>query len=267
MTWDGSDVEKFDTWFRTPEGRFALEQEVNLMDHLISSWPRRKRKLLEIGCGTGIFLEHLYRSGFDVTGVDKSSVMLDGAVERLGKRASLYQCNGEILPFDDNEFDFTVLWTVLEFCSDPEALITEAARVSAGGILVGFLNRHSIYYFTHGKMWPWASANTLRMSHWFSPSEMRGALYGGTGYKPTITRSVLPGPMWSWKTKVPWKYLNGFVYPPYVGAFTGCRVDFCNRIPLNPLHAWKSSSAGMSSSKRKDLKPECYRGSKCSLEK
>ncbi|CCO22980.1 class I SAM-dependent methyltransferase [Maridesulfovibrio hydrothermalis] len=259
MVWDGFDAEKFDEWFKTPAGRFALEQEVNLMDHLISGWPRRKRKLLEVGCGTGLFLEHLYRCGFDISGVDHSPVMLEAARKRLGKRASLYLCNGEILPFDDNEFDFTVLWTVLEFCSDPDAMLSEAARVSAGGVLVGFLNRHSIYFLTHGKMWTWASESTLRKAKWFSPSEMSRAIKEGTGYKPVVTRSVLPGPMWSWKKQVPWKQLNGFVYPPYVGAFTGCRVDFSNRRPLNPLHAWKHMPSAVSSAKRKALKQECFR--------
>lgn len=261
MVWDGFDAEKFETWFKTPVGLFALDQEVKLMDHLISGWPRRKRKLLEVGCGTGLFLDHLYRCGFDITGVDRSSVMLDAADKRLGKRASLYLCNGEILPFDDNEFDFTVLWTVLEFCSDPQAMLQEAARVSAGGILVGFLNRHSIYFFTHGRMWPWASPSTLRQARWFSPSEMGKMINNETGYRAVLTRSVLPGPMWSWKKQTPWKQLNGFVYPPYLGAFTGCRVDFRNRTPMNPLHAWKQMPSAASSTKRKSLKPECFRDS------
>ncbi len=56
MVWDGFDAEKYETWFKTPAGQFALEQEFGLMDHLISGWPRRKRKLLEVGCGTGLSL-------------------------------------------------------------------------------------------------------------------------------------------------------------------------------------------------------------------
>ncbi|WP_320171434.1 methyltransferase domain-containing protein [Maridesulfovibrio sp.] len=261
MVWNGVDAEKFDTWFKTPEGGFALEQEVLIMDSLISAWPRRKRKLLEIGCGTGLFLDHLYRCGFDITGVDRSPVMLEAARKRLGNRASLHLCNGESLPFDDNEFDFTLLWTVLEFCSDPVAMLSEAARVSAGGLLVGFLNRHSIYFFTHGRMWAWASPSTLRSAHWYSPSEMRRMIKDGSGYSPAAIRSVLPGPMWSWKDRTPWKQLNGIIYPPYFGAFTACRVDFSNRRPMNPLHAWKHIPPVATMAKSKQLKPECFHDS------
>lgn len=261
MVWNGFDAEKFEMWFKTPTGQFALEQEAGLMDNLISAWPRRKRKLLEVGCGTGLFLDHLYRGGFDITGVDRSPIMLESARRRLGNRASLYLCNGENLPFEENEFDFTLLWTVLEFSADPEAMLREAARVSAGGVLVGFLNRHSIYFFTHGRMWPWASPSTLRSAHWFSPSEMRRMIKKNCGYSPSITRSVLPGPMWSWKMKSPWKQLNGIIYPPYFGAFTACRVDFHHRRPMNPLYAWKQMPSAVTSTKRKELKPECFRDS------
>jgi SAM-dependent methyltransferase len=241
MVWDGFDAEKYEKWFRTPEGKFALEQEIRIMDHMISVWPRRKSKLLEIGCGTGIFLDHLYRCGFDVSGIDHSPVMLQAARKRMGNKASLHLCNGERLAFDDNEFDFTVLWTVLEFCSDPVAMLKEAARVSAGGVLIGFLNRHSIYFLTHGRMWPWASNGTLRQANWFSLPGMNRLISKSTGCRSRSTRSVLPGPMWSWKETSPWKQLNGFIYPPIVGAFTVTRVDFVSRRPLTPIHAWKTA--------------------------
>ncbi len=241
MVWDGFDAEQFDKWFRTPEGKFALDQELRIMDHMISAWPRRKSKLLEIGCGTGIFLEHLYRCGFDVTGIDHSPVMLQAARKRMGNKASLHLCNGERLAFDDKEFDFTVLWTVLEFSDDPDAMLKEAARVSAGGVLVGFLNRHSIYFLTHGRMWPWASTSTLRKARWFSLPQMHRKIIRASGFIPKSTRSVLPGPMWSWKDASPWKQINGIIYPPFFGAFTASRVDFIGRKPLTPLPAWKTA--------------------------
>lgn len=240
MVWNGFDAEQYEKWFRSPEGKFALEQELRIMDHMISIWPRRKSKLLEIGCGTGIFLEHLYHCGFDVSGVDCAPAMLQAARKRMGNKASLHLCNGELLAFDDNEFDFTVLWTVLEFCSDPEAMLKEAARVSAGGILVGFLNRHSIYFLTHGRMWPWASTSTLREANWFSLPQMHHVIHSATGFRPTM-RSVLPGPQRTWKESSPWKQLNGYIYPPFIGSFTAARVDFLKRKPLTPIHVWKTA--------------------------
>ncbi|NCC94898.1 MAG: methyltransferase domain-containing protein, partial [Opitutae bacterium] len=42
----------------------------------MAPWPRRKQKLLDIGCGTGMFLEFFWSCGFDLTGMDKSPDML-----------------------------------------------------------------------------------------------------------------------------------------------------------------------------------------------
>jgi SAM-dependent methyltransferase len=60
MNWDALSYER---WFETPAGRFALEQERRLLEGVVAGWPRRCKTLLEVGCGTGIFLELLYHTG------------------------------------------------------------------------------------------------------------------------------------------------------------------------------------------------------------
>lgn len=143
MHWD---PDRYEQWFDTPHGQFALEREVQLLQAVLAGWPRRGRKLLEIGCGTGLFLEHLYQMGFDVSGIDSSPDMIMAARQRFGNRAELYHGDGELLPFIDNEFDYAFLWSVLEFTDDPAAMLAEAARVAEKGLLIGFLNRNSLYY-------------------------------------------------------------------------------------------------------------------------
>lgn len=231
MSWD---AQRYEQWFGTPEGQFAMQQEMRLLGDMISGWPRRNRKLLEIGCGTGLFLEKLWDMGFDVTGVDKSPAMLEAARKRFSKRAALHLGNGEHLPFADDEFDYVLLWTVLEFTEDPAAMLREAARVAESGILIGFLNRFSLYSLSCR-----GSGGSLDKASWFSPPQMRSLVRAETGRYPGKTSSVLPGPPSTWNEKRFWKFVNSRIYPSCCGSFVATRVDFKDIRPLNPLHAWK----------------------------
>ena len=228
MTWD---AEKYEQWFASPMGQNALYCERRLLDHMVAGWPRRGAKLLEVGCGTGLFLESLWQKGFDVTGVDLSPGMVKAARSRLGQNAEISVGNGECLPFSQNEFDFVVLWTVLEFCSDPGAILREAARVGEHGVLVGFLNRWSFYYLSHGN----EPHKTLGRGRWYSWPQMKRMITVNAGRAPQAARSVLLGPVSTWREKFPYRLANSCLIPPWTGAFTAARVDFRDQRPLTPI--------------------------------
>jgi len=232
------DALRYDQWFATPQGRFALGAERRLLDSVVAEWPRRNQRVLEIGCGTGMFQQILFDDGFSVAGLDKSPDMIEVARRRLGPGAELYVGDGECLPFADKEYDFCVLWTVLEFCEDPGAVLAEAARVAAKGLLIGFLNRHSAYWLARGCPWPWAGDNTLRRARWFTWPEMRALCLIHTGKTPARTRSVLPGPPSTWCEAQPWRSLNNLVLPPLFGAICAMRIDLVGYQPLTPIYAW-----------------------------
>ncbi len=198
---------------------------------MVAGWPRRGTKLLEVGCGTGIFLESLWQKGFDVTGVDLSPGMVKAAQTRFGKRAEISVGNGECLPYSEGEFDFVVLWTMLEFCSDPGAVLREAARVAEQGVLVGFFNRWSFYYYSHGN----ESHKTLGRACWYSWPQMRRMIRVNVGLAPQHARSVLPGPVATWKDGFPYQLVNSRLAPPWFGAFTAARVDFKDERPLTSI--------------------------------
>jgi len=233
MSWD---PDRYEAWFDTPEGRYALDREVRLLQEVLAGWPRRKHKILEIGCGTGLFLETLYQMGLDVTGMDKSAEMLRAARTRFGNRAELHQGHGEHMPYSDNEFDYALLWSVLEFSDEPEAMLAEAARVAEKGLLIGFLNKNSLYYYMNMR----GSESSLGRAHWFTWCEMQDLVHRATGFRPTLARSVLAGPMKTWKHSGLSHQLNAHILPPALGAFVAVRVDFVNMKPLTPLFAWKS---------------------------
>jgi SAM-dependent methyltransferase len=232
MVWD---PERYEQWFDTPEGRFALDSETRLLQSVLAGWPRRGHKLVELGCGTGLILEILYQMGLDVTGLDSSPEMLAAARKRLGNRAELHLGNGELTPYADNEFDYAFLWSVLEFADNPEAMLAEAARVAEKGILVGFLNKHSLYYGMNVR----GTGSTLDSGAWHTWCEIQDMIRRATGFRPTLAQSVLPGPMQTWRAGRVARIVNWGLYPPYVGAFAAVRVDFVNMRPLNPLFVWR----------------------------
>ncbi|MEW5774345.1 MAG: class I SAM-dependent methyltransferase [Thermodesulfobacteriota bacterium] len=231
---DQDSVRRYEEWFASRPGAFAFARERSLLERLIAGWPRRGQKLLEIGCGPGLFLEAFWEAGFEVSGLDKDPYMLRRARERLGGRADLHLGDAAHLPFDDNEFDFAALVTVVEFAPEPGRVILEAARVAQKGLLIGFLNRHSLYYLEKGRPWPWARRGRLRRAHWYAPGEMRRLAAACLGPRPTAGGSVLAGPTCTWRNALPCRWLNCAV-PFGLGGFAALRVDLYGDRPLTPI--------------------------------
>jgi len=87
-------------------------------------------RVLEVGCGTGHWLEHLRPRVVYAFGLDPSTPMLARASgERVRARA-------EALPFDAETFDVVLLVNALHHVGDKEGALVEARRVLAPG---GFL--------------------------------------------------------------------------------------------------------------------------------
>ncbi len=221
--WDDRDtVRRYEEWFDTRAGAFALSAERRLVEFLVSGWPRRGSTFLDVGCGPGLMLEMLYESGFDVTGLDASPAMLAAAHARMDGRAELQVGNAEHLPYDDNHFDYVSLLTVLEFVDDPQLALAEACRVAARGVVVTMLNRWSLYYLSHGKR------GALRKAHWYTPVALRAMLRKAADKRPFTMRSVLPGPFVTWREAMPWGQLNSMLLPYGLGSYMGVRVDMCH---------------------------------------
>ncbi len=230
---------EYDHWFETEAGRFAFVQEKKLIQHHVSAWPRRKQSLLDIGCGTGMFLELFWESGFDVYGMDASARMLARARQKMGNRVDLHLGRAQHLPFDDNEFDFSSIITVLEFCREPDKVIREAARVSKKGLLICHLNKTSLYYL-NTRLFSRNSPKMLKSARWFSFGQMKRLIRENLGPRQIYALSVLPGTSSMWKDHWLTRYLHICFWPPFLGAFTGIRVDLLDHDPLKtPLMAIK----------------------------
>jgi ubiquinone/menaquinone biosynthesis C-methylase UbiE len=139
--------EEYERWFQTPIGRLVKKFETDLILDLLR--PSPGERILDAGCGTGIFTADILDRGPGVTGLDLSLPMLRKAKSKGYARLELLQGNMRGLPFPEGFFDKTVSITALEFIEEAKQAIEELFRVTknSGTIVVATLNRLS----------PWAA--------------------------------------------------------------------------------------------------------------
>ena len=137
-----ADAQSHENWFRSPRGQRALAFEQELFRKIWT--PVSPQRVLEVGCGSGVFLEWFKSQGHMVAGLEPSSSALELARRRLSPKVRLDQGFAENLPYDDNEFDTVALITSLEFVDDPDLALKEACRVARRNVLLGVLNKYSI---------------------------------------------------------------------------------------------------------------------------
>ena len=107
------------------------------------------RRLLDIGCGTGLSFIALLESGWEVTGCDISPAMLERARARTGDSATLVGADMRSLP-ELGEFD--LVWSLNDSLNDLlspgelEAALSGMQRnLAPGGVVLFDLNTLTIY--------------------------------------------------------------------------------------------------------------------------
>jgi SAM-dependent methyltransferase len=95
----------------------------------------RAGRVLEVGCGSGLFLQYLREHGYDVEGVEMSKVDVDYARTYLG--VPVLHSTFDAAPLPEDRYDLVLLVYVLEHLLDPRAAVTRAFRaLRPGGWLV-----------------------------------------------------------------------------------------------------------------------------------
>lgn len=114
---------------------------------------RPGRRALELGCGTGVFLERVATSGAEIRGIDLSDELLGKARARLARftNVSLDRGNAEELPYPDDHFDAVYGSSVLHHLDLDAALRATFRVLKPGGRLVfaepNILNPQVTYMF------------------------------------------------------------------------------------------------------------------------
>jgi SAM-dependent methyltransferase len=87
------------------------------------------QRVLDVGCGVGVFLGLVAGRGAEPHGIDASEALIDLARERLAG-ADLRVGDMESLPYDDATFDLVTGFTSFFFANDMVASLREAGRVA-----------------------------------------------------------------------------------------------------------------------------------------
>lgn len=95
------------------------------------------RRILDVGCGHGALARALAKRGAVVTGIDPQDEAV-AAAQAAVPDATFTRATAEALPYADGAFDAVVIHNALHHvpASLMAAALTEAARVSAGPVLV-----------------------------------------------------------------------------------------------------------------------------------
>ena len=89
-------------------------------------------EVLEVGCGSGVFLRALADLGARPTGLDAAPALIEIARRRVPE-ADLHVGDMQFLPFEDDSFDAVAGFSSFFFAADLVEAIREAGRVAKPG--------------------------------------------------------------------------------------------------------------------------------------
>jgi len=171
----------YDVWYHSPEGRLIEKAIERICAALVGV--NVGERLLDIGCGSGNHLLLFNRMGFDVSGIDASEYMIKKAKDRFGNSYILERAFAEDLPFDDNEFDITILINTLEFLDNPLAALREAGRVSRRLVFIGVANGMSLNGL-YSKIRGYSGDPFLKKTRFYTSWQLKSLLSRAYGNMP-----------------------------------------------------------------------------------
>ncbi|MBI3354053.1 MAG: class I SAM-dependent methyltransferase [Nitrospirae bacterium] len=143
----------YDKWYSTPLGSLCDKLEKDAVFSLADV--KEGELVLDVSCGTGNYSLELKRRGARVIGLDISSEMLSIAkkkAENEGLNIDFIRADAAMPPFKNNSFDLITSILILEFADKPDKMIESWGRLlkSDGRIVIGFLNRYSLWALKRG---------------------------------------------------------------------------------------------------------------------
>jgi len=118
---------------------------------LSAAGERIQGRILENGCGIGLYLEHLQPFGGELFGLEFD---LDRARQAKDSGSYILGGAGEQLPFPENSFDLILSNEVIEHVRDDRQAVQEMVRVlKVGGRIALFCPNRWYPFETHGIYW------------------------------------------------------------------------------------------------------------------
>ncbi len=128
--------------------RIMLRRKVRLVKRFTN---HIEPELLDIGCGTGHFLQTARAAGFRVTGIEKSSMAREKAHSLFN--LDVLEDLDHFIP--EHSFEVITLWHVLEHLEKLNESIAKISSILAqeGTLVVALPNHHSYDAEVYGKQW------------------------------------------------------------------------------------------------------------------
>jgi 2-polyprenyl-3-methyl-5-hydroxy-6-metoxy-1,4-benzoquinol methylase len=154
------------------------------------------RRLLDFGCGAGLFLELAHARGFDCHGVDLSPDSVARARRRPGGRNTHVGSPLDVPQIAAGGFHVVTLWSVMAHLAEPlsDLRTLRGLLVDAGVLLILTVNANSLLLKAQGSAWGGFTPNHLKF---FSPATLTRALhaagFGAVVVQPTYSDGVEAG--------------------------------------------------------------------------
>lgn len=130
------------------------QQRTCILAHLLPASSEHPRRLLDVGCAAGLFLEAMQSySGWQVEGVELNASAAHATSERLG--IPVFAGPFEHARYPDASFDAVTLWDVLEHFHDPLTSLRELRRIIKPGGVVFIRTPNAASYVARlcGRYW------------------------------------------------------------------------------------------------------------------
>ena len=154
------------------------------------------RRLLDFGCGAGLFLELAHARGFDGYGVDLSADSIARARQRPGGSNTYVGAPLEVPEIAAGGFDVVTLWSVMAHLAEPLADLRMLRGLLApdGVLLILTVNANSLLLKAQGAAWGGFTPNHLKF---FAPATLTRALhaagFAAAVIQPTYSDGVEAG--------------------------------------------------------------------------
>ena len=126
-------------------------QERRLQMLLNAAGERIHGRVLENGCGVGMYVEKLSKHGGEVIGLEYD---FERAAEAHENSLHIINAAGEALPFPEGSFDLILSHEVIEHVQDDRKAVREMVRaLRSGGRIVLFCPNRGYPFETHGIYW------------------------------------------------------------------------------------------------------------------
>ncbi|QHL88154.1 methyltransferase domain-containing protein [Nibribacter ruber] len=145
----------------------AVRKKVDLVNSL-----SKKGKLLDYGCGVGYFLQACKKDGWQVEGFEPNQLAREQTEEKLGQKIH----HENLAEFENETFNVTTLWHVLEHVHQVNETLKELVRVTqkGGHIVIAVPNADSYDAKKYGA--DWAAYDVPRHLYHFHKASMQKLL-------------------------------------------------------------------------------------------